>query len=278
MMEQLDTISKDLGASFPDLGILNTERTKLGEEKNNVYFTLENIYSEQEERQAAIKEMDRLQVVQATKTLEFDGLQRDYKILEQEPILVDTATAEDLKTKLSEILANREVLEAEAAESAARLIRLETLKEGFKEIKSYVFNGMLNEVNSRVQQYLMQLFEVPISVKFRNDNMKIETDVTFDGAERGLGLLSGGQFRRVSLAVDLALADAITARKGAQLGVTIWDEYMKDLSEQSMEKVLSLFEARNGATILVEHNSLFKNIVTSASFVRLSNGTSEMVE
>jgi DNA repair exonuclease SbcCD ATPase subunit len=135
---------------------------------------------------------------------------------------------------------------------------------------------MLNEINSRVRKYLDHLFEVPVTVKFRNEDMKIETDVTYDGVSRGLGLLSGGQFRRVSLAVDLALSDVITARKGSRIGITIWDEYMKDLSESSMEKVLELFTARNQPTILIEHNSLFKQIVSTTIFVKLENGTSHV--
>lgn len=154
--------------------------------------------------------------------------------------------------------------------------QLEILKTGFKDIKSYVFNAILNEINARVHQYLSHLFEVPVTVRFRNESMKIETDVTFDGAERGLGLLSGGQFRRVSLAVDLALSDVITARKGARLGVLILDEYFKDLSESSMEKCLTLLESRGQPVLLIEHNSIFKNIVNNTLMVRLEGGTSSV--
>lgn len=154
--------------------------------------------------------------------------------------------------------------------------QLSNLKDGFKEIKSFVFNTVLNEVNARVQKYLVNLFEVPISVYFKNDDMKINTEVKFNGIDRSLGLLSGGQFRRVSLAVDLALSDVITSRKGAKIGVLILDEYFKDLSESSMEKCLNLLENRGQPVLLIEHNSIFKNIVNNSIMVKLQDGTSSV--
>jgi DNA repair exonuclease SbcCD ATPase subunit len=80
----------------------------------------------------------------------------------------------------------------------------------------------------------------------------------------------------VSLAVDLALSDVVTSRKGAQIGVLILDEYFKDLSETSMEKCLTLLEGRGQPVLLIEHNSIFKNIVNNSIMVRLEDGTSSV--
>lgn len=195
---------------------------------------------------------------------------------EKLPIQFDAGPAEALKAKLESLKSNIEDIDRLAKEKQKHLGRLEDLKDGFKEIKSYVFNSMLNEINARVQKYLGHLFEMPVSVRFKNDEMKIETEVKFDGVDRGLGLLSGGQFRRVSLAVDLALSDVITARKGSRVGVLILDEYFKDLSETSMEKCLALLEGRGQPVLLIEHNSVFKNIVNNSVMVRLENGTSRV--
>jgi DNA repair exonuclease SbcCD ATPase subunit len=194
--------------------------------------------------------------------------------MEVRPLIVDTAKIDMLKAKLENLESEALSLTSVVAEKNTHLSKLEQLKLGFKEIKSYVFNSMLNEINARVQSYLSHLFEVPVSVRFRNEDMKIETDVKFDGVDRGLGLLSGGQFRRVSLAVDLALSDVVTARKGARLGILIIDEYFKDLSESSMEKCLTLLERRGQPVLLIEHNSIFKNIINNSIFVKLENGTS----
>lgn len=152
--------------------------------------------------------------------------------------------------------------------------RLETLKDGFKEIKSYVFTNALNELNFRTNQYLNDLFEMEATIKFTNEDQKIESKITLDGKVRSLGLLSGGQNRRFNLAVDLALSDIVSYRKTSKLDLLIFDEYFKDLSEISMEKSLDLLKSRKCPVILIEHNSIFKNIVDNTFFVRLENGTS----
>ena len=152
--------------------------------------------------------------------------------------------------------------------------RLESLKDGFKEIKSYVFSNALNELNFRTNEYLRELFDLDATIKFSNDDQKIESKITLSGKDRSLGLLSGGQNRRFNLAVDLALADIVSYRKTSKLDLLVFDEYFKDLSEISMEKSLNLLKDRKCPVILIEHNSIFKNIVDNTFFVRLQNGTS----
>lgn len=153
--------------------------------------------------------------------------------------------------------------------------RLESLKDGFKEIKSFVFTNALNELNFRANQYLNDLFEMEATIKFTNNEQEIESKITLDGNVRSLGLLSGGQNRRFNLAVDLALADIVSYRKTSKLDLLIFDEYFKDLSEISMEKSLDLLKQRKCPVILIEHNSIFKNIVDNTFFVRLKDGISE---
>lgn len=151
--------------------------------------------------------------------------------------------------------------------------RLTVLKEGFKEIKSYVFNNVLNELNIRANQYLTELFEVEAKLKFINEDQKISTDFILDGKTRSLGTLSGGQNRRFNLAVDLALSDIISTRKADKLNLICFDEYFRDLSEISMEKCLDLIKSRKTPVLIVEHNSIFKNIVDTVFFVKMIQGT-----
>lgn len=170
-------------------------------------------------------------------------------------------------TKLTEL---RQLVEVSARYST----RLETLKDGFKEIKSYVFTNALNELNFRTNQYLTSLFEMEATIKFTNEDQKIESKIVLDGQLRSLGLLSGGQNRRFNLAVDLALSDIVSYRKTSKLDLLIFDEYFRDLSEISMEACLNLLKSRKCPVIIIEHNSIFKNIIDNTFFVRLEDGTS----
>ena len=187
-----------------------------------------------------------------------------------------SSDVEALSEHLMDLQRAAESLRAVLKETKQEYNRLETLKKGFKEIKSFVFNSALKELTDKTNVYLTDLFEVPINIAFTNDNMKIGMDVVYDGKVRGLGLLSGGQFRRVSLAVDLALSDIINTRKGSKFNLLILDEYFKDLSEQSMEKCLKLLERLGKSTILIEHNSIFKSIVDKTFEVELVGGVSSV--
>lgn len=159
-------------------------------------------------------------------------------------------------------------------QSRKYLEQLETLKEGFKEIKSYVFNSALTELSFRANEFLTKLFEVPAQIFFKNDDMKIETNIVLNDQTPIVGLLSGGQFRRFSLAVDLALADMTSSRKTSKLNILVLDEYFKDVSESTMEKCLELLKLRKTPVLLIEHNTIFKNIVDNVFFARYEKGTS----
>lgn len=234
----------------------------------------QNIKAQQDRTAKLQGQLEREKEPLVLDTSKLDALREEVARVASEEVPFDLTVTETLIAKLQTVTESIQDFDRLMEEKCKHLQRLEDLKNGFKEIKSYVFNSMLNEINARVHKYLTHLFEVPVSVRFKNDEMKIETEVRYDGVDRGLGLLSGGQFRRVSLAVDLALSDTVTARKGVRVGVLILDEYFKDLSEASMEKCLTLLEGRGQPVLLIEHNSIFKNIVNNSVMVKLENGTS----
>lgn len=192
----------------------------------------------------------------------------------------DTSREEaEKQTLAAESVKLREAFDSKSAildASKTYAARLEVLKDGFKEIKSYVFNNALNELNFRTNQYLQQLFEVNASIKFTNDDQKIESSIVVGSNKTSLGLLSGGQHRRFNLAVDLALADLVNSRKINKVNLLVLDEYFKDLSEVSMEKCLAILKNRKSPVILIEHNSLFKSIVDNTYNVWYENGQSSI--
>lgn len=208
---------------------------------------------------------------------EVKGLEDQKTAFESQPI---KTYEQEINTKQSEYdnlsREAQEVLQL-LNEKKAYMDRLETLKDGYKEVKSYTFNSVLVELTIKANKYLQELFEVPINIKFTNDNMKIGTAITMNGIDRGYGLLSGGQQKRVCLAVDLALSEIVSARMGTELNLRILDEYFKNLSESSMEKCLRLLEKLGGATILIEHNSIFKSIVDNVFECELVDGTTRSV-
>lgn len=200
--------------------------------------------------------------------------------LEEEDVTLDLCRlVKAEKSKLKTLKQERDKLKSEEEKLRVGMERLRSLREGFKEVKSYVFKGVLAELSQKSNFYLSHLFEVPIQLVFHNDGdsgdiSKICVEVCLDGTPRPFGLYSGGQARRITLAVDLALSDLVAARGDKPLDVRFLDEVMHDLSEESMEKVLRLLERLQGSTILIEHNSLFKNIVRNTLKVEFKKGIS----
>ncbi len=274
LVARLEELSVELDKPVPSKESLTQERDVAVFSRLQIDAQLADIRAVEDKIKTTQGKCETLKLSIEAKTELIAKLTQELDAAQRAEVFVDSTRLDKLKAELASNEEQRADLIRLVEESNVHSRRLEALKDGFKEVKSFVFNSMLNEINSRVHQYLSHLFEVPVSVRFRNDAMKIETDVVFDGSERGLGLLSGGQFRRVSLAVDLALADVITARRGATLGVLILDEYFKDLSESSMEKCLTLLEGRGQPVLLIEHNSIFKNIVNQSFMVKLQGGTS----
>ncbi|WP_228407944.1 hypothetical protein, partial [Salmonella enterica] len=66
----------------------------------------------------------------------------------------DQARLEVIKNELGTVQIRLREIRAMLETSKQHAGRLETLKEGFKEIKSYVFTNALNELNYRTNQYL----------------------------------------------------------------------------------------------------------------------------
>lgn len=188
----------------------------------------------------------------------------------------------ELNTKLEAVKSELVSVDTELETLLTKIQHLEFLKTGFKEIKSFVFTSLLQELNSKTNKYLRDLFEVPAYITFDNisdegEISKIKTSVMLDGNERSLGLLSGGQFRRVQLAVDFALSEIISNRSHNPISLRILDEAFKDLSESSMEKVVNILQSMKGSTIVIEHNSIVKSIVNRVYHIELNNGESTHV-
>lgn len=155
--------------------------------------------------------------------------------------------------------------------------KLEILKDSFREIKSYVFEEFLNNISHKVNRYLVELFEIPIKIQFssfneNNELNKITTNIIMNNKEIGLGLLSGGQFRRLEWSVNLALNDIILKR--TNLNLRILDEPFQNLGENSMYKLIKILEKLNGSTIIIEHNPLANSLISNVFDLELKNGTS----
>jgi DNA repair exonuclease SbcCD ATPase subunit len=198
-------------------------------------------------------------------------------------------TPDDLLAKLAEFQDKVARLEdrhgdkqAEVDRLAETARKLEELRKGFRQIKSDIFETALTELGRTANGYLQELFETPVKIRFENVQergvTKIKTFVSIQGKERSLGLYSGGQFRRISIAVDLALAKMVASRSTKPFNMRVLDEPCKDLSPQSKEKLMGLLRKLPGVTILIEHDKEIQSSVDSNFRIELRGGISRKVK
>ena len=212
-------------------------------------------------------------------TRELKSLQLDLKKVEASECEDQLIKLTEIDKELTKVVERGAELLAQSKALQTKMANYEILKTGFKEVKQFVFQTLLNELTVKSTRLASELFEVPISIKFSNEDeeggvTKILTTVTLDGNERSLGLYSGGQYRRIELAVDLALASIVGNRSQNPIKFRVLDEPFKDLSEPSMEKVVKLLEKLEGPTIIIEHNSVTKSIIHNVFDIEYRQGVS----
>lgn len=270
-------LEKELATiKIPDVSAIEAKVKALNE-------NIETLTKLRSEKQKQLQDAERKVDLQNFVKKEISQLQKRLEELESEDITSEfdkhlNAGKKELQAVSQKLKELKPILE----KKEAYLLDLEVLKESYKEIKSYTFQNTLQELSFKANEYLKDLFTIPVELEFTNITdsgvAKILCNVLMDGIDRPLGLYSGGQSRRLQLAVDLALSDIIASRSNKVMNLRIFDEAMKDLSENSMNKVLELLSRFKGATLIIEHNTIFKSIMENIVQVELRNGTSTLCQ
>lgn len=291
-IEVLNKEIKDLSEKTPDI---EAQLANLKIELNNIKLPdlsevsdkLEVVKSKKRklgnsiiEIKTKIKEVEQKDNLAEELSEEIKGLEKNLEVAKSEKLSDFDKDIKAARLKVTTAKSQVKSLESLLEANTKTLRDLSNLREGFKETKSYTFKSLLRDLTNKSNYYLAQLFDLPINIEFTNETeeggiAKITDVVSIGGAERPFALYSGGQSRRIQLAVDLALSDIVASRGDKPVGLLIMDEVCKDLSENSMEKVLELLEGLDKAVLLIEHNSIIKNIVTNTFRIELRNGVSK---
>lgn len=159
-------------------------------------------------------------------------------------------------------------------EKQKELIVLNYLKNIFGKdgIRAVVFNQIIDELNSIIDNYVNKLFEIPISLNFEivtniKDGTKIvdkiNTVLSIKNKEIDFNLLSGGEQKRLILAVDFALSEIMSRRNNNKFDFLILDEVFDSLDSNSKVKFMEFLQylKQNKEQIFViDHNVDMKNI------------------
>lgn len=276
-LAELQVEEKEVQVALSQISIPSAEVTH--EALDKITQEMQTWQSTKKQKQKEIIAIEKTKVELKEVSQQITSLTNDIKTLAKTDCNAQLQTLENLDTEISNLKVEIEKNSKKIEKLMDKLSNLEILKSGFKEVKQYVFQSLLKELSIKSTAFAADLFEVPIKIEFFNEEeeggvSKIKTLVTLDGKERSLGLYSGGQFKRIELSVDLALASIVANRSQNAINFRILDEPLKDLSGSSKEKVVELLRRLKGNTLIIEHDLATKAIIHNVFNIEYRNGTS----
>lgn len=130
------------------------------------------------------------------------------------------------------------------------------LKMITKEFRSYLLTDIVNQINNRLAEYSRELFE-----NSEDDTIRLSTDDTKLNILLGSSLyetLSGGEKKKVDLALVLAQRDIALRISGFSTNILILDETLENMDEQASNVSLNLLNQVTDeveSLFIISHNN-----------------------
>jgi DNA repair exonuclease SbcCD ATPase subunit len=194
-----------------------------------------------------------------------------------------------IQVKEGEILVSNDVLASYNAlkeELNQKIETYEILKTSYKNIKYYIFESTIDELNNRVSKYIDPLFNEDVKIEYKylngkdSDKLKFATTITKNGIEKTYESLSDGEKKRAELATNFALADIVAMRKSNSLSLMILDECFGGLPAECIERVVSLLETlvtEKQLVLMIDHVQATKDLVSETIKVEKRAGISTLL-
>ena len=207
---------------------------------------------------------------------------RDKLIQEAKFIQAKIDSIDNIKNKISILRIQLEKIDGDRSSLQEELVTLETIVSIFSPtgVQAYIADLVLDLLNEKVSEYISQIWPNAsyrlLSYK-ENKSGEIKTKfsekIIVAGKERSLGSLSGGEFRCISLAVDLAVFDVVTQMFGVDINLMILDEVFDGMDNSNRERTM-LVLANLAATreiYLIDHSSEVKSMFSKTVRVEKRN-------
>jgi DNA repair exonuclease SbcCD ATPase subunit len=213
--------------------------------------------------------------------------------IDQEIFTIETGTRSWQKQHLQLIEKQNEVFAAEQALNKVNtLLKLEqdfahmVGNEGFL---GAIFEEVLVDISQTANSIMQRISNVQhVSIRFSSEketkagkvSKRITPIVSIGGQEvKPEAGLSGGMYTAVELAVDLAVGDVVSRRKGAYPGWLILDESFEGLGKASKETCLEMLTdfAKDRLILVVDHATELQSCFSQTIRVKLLDGKSSIV-
>lgn len=156
-------------------------------------------------------------------------------------------------------------------------------------IKSLVLDDITPFLNRRANRYLTALTDGSIEVNFstqttlrngqKRDKFAIEVTNRDGGQEYTAN--SGGERKRIDLAINLAMQDLVASRGTKKLNIAIFDEAFDALDQEGIERVVALLQSlssEKSSIFVISHNEYLKSYFDEVITIVKHDGCSTLLE
>jgi DNA repair exonuclease SbcCD ATPase subunit len=190
------------------------------------------------------------------------------------------------KDELEEVVENFQTeinsTELQISDIQQKLNILESAKFVVSEegVKSFIVKKMISLLNQRLNYYL-KLLEAPCVCSF--DEMFEETLINEHNKECSYFNFSGGERKRIDLAVLFTFQDILKTQSGINYSLSIYDELLDSaLDEKGVKKVLDILKEKtekfDDSVYIISHNSnIIKDDIHQVVVLEKNNGKTRIV-
>lgn len=187
------------------------------------------------------------------------------------------------KVELDKVTANVASKEVEVKGLEAELPYFDYWIEGFGEhgIRKWVVDGIIPELNSRVNYWLQFLIDNKITLKFDNElNEKIERNPV-DGDPYVYHAMSTGQRRRLNLSVSQSFAHVMTLSSGSIPSIVFLDEVSTNVDPLGVQGIYNMISelAEDKQVFVTTHDPDLMRMLQGVDVIKLvhENGYTKLV-
>jgi len=254
-----------------ELAEIKKQKAKITNQKAKLDAALEILSQQEKELTKQEKELNKVAMGIQSEEKEVDSLANEVSVTEQKLGQIESETEQQtdidklldkerrrLRTKKGKI----ESLEENLKKRAKQKKRLEFWEEGFGNagMKSYMLDDVAEFLNEKVNDFTEFLTDGEIRIAFQTQRRlksgetreRFAIDIIGQGGKTTYAASSGGEKRRIDVAILLALSE-LTSRHGNLPSLLILDEVFDSLDDVGIERVVRLLKSQ----LLNKRDSVF---------------------
>lgn len=136
-------------------------------------------------------------------------------------------------------------------------------------MKSWCINNIIGYFNSKIKYYLDRFFDGAVSLQLDNDLNEV---IKSNSNDRIYDMFSGGEKRRLNLAILFALNDLVKTNVSSKMNIMFLDEVLSNfLDDKGISSVLEILQDMvddgNNSIFVIDHKDNFKDYPSFKSIV-----------